>query len=727
MGIEPHNEPQDLLPFERLLAEISTSFINLPAGRIGDEIVAAQKRICELLDLDRSALLLTAQDDPGILLLTHVHQPPGSPSPPARLNAMDLYPWTVPMLLSGETVAVSKTTELPAEARRDRDSFDLFGTKSAVYVPLSVGKGPVFGVLGFVVTRGERDWPRRVVQQFQLVAQIFANALSRQQAEKSLEERLRFEMLLADISARFVNLPSGRIDGAIADAQRHVCECLGLDLSALWQWSVDAPGLLTMTHIYRALEGPPLPEPMDAQKYFPWCRQQLEEGKIVSVSSMADLPAEAIRDRETWCHYGIKTSLTLPMSVGDGLPIGALSFNTVRAERPWPEAIVKRLQLVSQIFTNALARKRAELELVKSEQRLRLITNALPVLIAYVSSDQRYRFNNDAYRSWFGISPEEALGRTIREVIGEEFYRSAKPYIERALSGEHVRCSLDVETAEGRPLAVEAIYVPDVNEQADVRGFYVLVIDVTDRNRAQQEAKRLQDELLHAGRISTMGELAGALAHEINQPLSAIMSNAQAARRFLNTPAPEMEEIREILDDIVKEGGRASGVINRLRALLKKENIEPEPININAVFRDVVMLLNGDAVRRDIRIGLEFEPLLPFVQGDRIQLQQVALNLLLNAFEAMNEHPNKNRQVLLRTGLKDSQVLAAVTDTGNGIPIAEAEKIFNPFYTSKPQGLGMGLSICRSIINSHHGRLWAENNPDGGATFYFSLPAARLD
>ena len=191
-------------------------------------------------------------------------------------------------------------TELPAEARRDRDSFDLFGTKSAVYVPLSVGKGPVFGVLGFVVTRGERDWPRRVVQQFQLVAQIFANALSRQQAEKSLEERLRFEMLLADISARFVNLPSGQIDGAIADAQRHVCECLGLDLSALWQWSTDAPGLLTMTHIYRALEGPQLPEPMDAQEYFPWCRQQLEEGKIVSLSSMAELPAEAIRDRETW-------------------------------------------------------------------------------------------------------------------------------------------------------------------------------------------------------------------------------------------------------------------------------------------------------------------------------------------------------------------------------------------------------------------------------------------
>ena len=178
------------------LAEISTFFINLPADQIGNQIVAAQKRICELLDLDRSALLLTDQDDPGMLLLTHVHQPPGSPPPPDRLNARDFYPWTVPKILSGETIVISKMTELPAEACRDRDSFDLFGTKSAVYVPLSVGKGPVFGVVGFVVTRGERDWPKRVVRQFQLVAQIFANALSRQHAEKSLEERLQFELLL---------------------------------------------------------------------------------------------------------------------------------------------------------------------------------------------------------------------------------------------------------------------------------------------------------------------------------------------------------------------------------------------------------------------------------------------------------------------------------------------------------------------------------------------------
>jgi two-component system sensor kinase FixL len=260
-----------------------------------------------------------------------------------------------------------------------------------------------------------------------------------------------------------------------------------------------------------------------------------------------------------------------------------------------------------------------------------------------------------------------------------------------------------------------------------VRGFYVLVMDVTERSLAQQESKRLQDELLQAGRISTMGELAGALAHEINQPLSAIMSNAQAAKRYLNAPNPDMEEIREILNDIVKEDARAGEVINRLRAFLKKSKTELELLDLNLIFQEVVALLHGDAVIRDIKILTEIDPRLPPVRGDRIQLQQVALNLILNAFEATNEHPRGDRSVLIRTGLKDSQVLAAVTDGGKGVAPGEAEKLFQPFYTTKPQGLGMGLSISFSIIKRHQGRIWFENNPDGGATFYFSLPAATAE
>jgi signal transduction histidine kinase len=252
-------------------------------------------------------------------------------------------------------------------------------------------------------------------------------------------------------------------------------------------------------------------------------------------------------------------------------------------------------------------------------------------------------------------------------------------------------------------------------------------LDVTERNLAQQDSRRLQDELLHAGRISTMGELAGALAHEINQPLSAIMSNTQAAKRYLTTPTPDVEEVKEILDDIITENIRASEVINRIRALLKKSKMEVEPLDLNSVFRDIVRLLNRDAVRRDIKIDLDLDPLLPLVRGDRIQLQQVALNLVLNAFDAMNEQPRRKRCVQIRTGLNNSKVLAAIKDSGIGISVGDVEKVFQPFYTTKTEGLGMGLSICRSIILRHQGHIWAENNPDPGATFYFSLPVSAED
>jgi PAS domain S-box-containing protein len=251
---------------------------------------------------------------------------------------------------------------------------------------------------------------------------------------------------------------------------------------------------------------------------------------------------------------------------------------------------------------------------------------------------------------------------------------------------------------------------------------YAAARDITERVEAEVEERQRREELAHMARISTMGELAGALAHEINQPLSAIMSNAQAAKRYLDAPNPDMKEVRDILRDIVKEDARAGEVINRLRMLLKKSKTELESLDLNSIFEETIGLLHSDAVIRDIYLSTELGAGLPLVPGDRIQLQQVALNLILNAFEAMNDQPRGKRRVLIRTMRKDSEILAAVADSGGGIPPGETEKIFKPFYTTKPQGLGMGLSISRSIINRHQGRIWAENNPDRGATFYFSLP-----
>jgi formate hydrogenlyase transcriptional activator len=196
--------------------------------------------------------------------------------------------------------------------------------------------------------------------------------------KSELEERLRFETLIADLSLKFVNLPADDVDREIMDAQRRICELLDLDLLAFWQWMDEAPGSFTLTHLYSAKEGP-LPPGQLSQKDFPWVRQQLAAGQIVVVVSLDKLPPEASRDQETSRQLGIKSNLSLPLSVGGGPPIGAFCLNTTRAERDWPDALVKRLQLLAQIFTNALARKRAEKDLRESEERLSLATASAEV------------------------------------------------------------------------------------------------------------------------------------------------------------------------------------------------------------------------------------------------------------------------------------------------------------------------------------------------------------
>jgi PAS domain S-box-containing protein len=385
--------------------------------------------------------------------------------------------------------------------------------------------------------------------------------------------------------------------------------------------------------------------------------------------------------------------------------------------------IIAQAFLIVWLCIQRRRRQNVERDLIRSDERLRLITNALPVLIAYVDADRCYQFNNETYRQWFGIRPEEAKGRPMWEAGGERLHLKIAPYVEKALKGQGVNFSLDIESDSGRIRTMETVYMPDKDAHGIVRGFYVLAMDVTERQRAQQESRRLLDQLLHAGRISTLGEFAGAIAHEINQPLSAIMSNTQAAKRYLNAPSPDLQEVKEILPDIEKEAGRAGKVIDRLRALLKKTNPTYQPIDLNSIVQEVVGLLHSDAVIRDVKVSTELDSQLPLVHGDRIQLQQVILNLMLNAFDAVSEILREDRRVQVRTFLIDSLVTTAVCDSGRGVPASEQEMIFKPYYTTKAQGLGMGLSISHSIISRHCGRIWVENK-SGGGCFCFSLPPA---
>jgi len=253
-----------------------------------------------------------------------------------------------------------------------------------------------------------------------------------------------------------------------------------------------------------------------------------------------------------------------------------------------------------------------------------------------------------------------------------------------------------------------------------------VIVDITERKRAETELRRNREELAHAARVTTMGELAASLAHELNQPLMAILSNAQAGQRFLAAGSTDIEEIRDILRDIVRDDNRASQVIRRMRALSRKETLEFTAIDLPQLVREILLLVHSDAVLRKVRVSVEASPDLPPGRGDRVQLQQVLLNLLLNAFDAIKQRPSGEREVLVKFALDGGRMVqTSIRDSGAGVARENLNTIFQPFFTTKRDGLGMGLSISRSIIEAHGGRLWAENNPDRGATFFFTVPIAN--
>jgi PAS domain S-box-containing protein len=1068
---------EEALRFKTLLSEISARFINLTADQVDDEIENAQLRICELLDLDRSSLWQVVEGKPETMFLTKLHNPSGNlPSPPRPMDGREFFPWTIQRALIGETFTISKMSDLPPEADRDRESYRIYGTKSVVIVPLLVGEGPVLGLLTFAVMREERDWTENSVMGFKLITQMFANALARKQAELvlrnrlrfelmisslsarfmaipfdvveneinhslgqileyfqvdlcallevredkalvkvshavygdgieplpkdknlaelypwsygklmrgehlkinraedfpdealidrqsdatmgtisrlaspvavggrisriitihqrhrqqswpeeyvprlrllgeilvnalerrqdrlQLEEQLKFEMLLVEISERFVNLPSDQADGEIVDAQRRVCEFLELDLSALWQWSTESTRILTLTHLYRPLAGPPIPEPMVAHEHFPWCQQQMEAGRIIALSSIEDAPVEAAQDKEVWRFLGIKSTLIFPLSLGGKTVFGALSFNALRRERHWPESLIKRLQLVAQMFTNALIRKQTDMALRESETRLSLTTDAVGAGLWIMEVDTGKVWVSPKSRELFHFAPNEKIGyESYFKVIHPEDRDRVHQEVQQAIqSGMRLRCDFRILLPDGTPrwivahgqrllktdreperlmglslditrrkqaeealedrfcfeglvLDLSARFVNVPSEQLDLEiehalqlilgffqfdrialvrlsrqkatwqvthaafatgvttvpvgvdlpaalfpwvfeklathsevlsfssldefpleaaidrqsceewgiksylsipicagtplGYAVIInaihaarifpteyfprirllgeilVNVLERRHAETEAAHSRAELLHVERTLHLSELTGSLAHELNQPLAAILSNAQAALRFLKSDNPDLNEFQEIIQDIIADDQRAGNVIRSLRSMMKREEGEKKPIPLNDILIDVIQIFRGEALLRNMQVETQLDESLPPVFGDPGQLQQVMLNLIMNGMEAMSRNPSGQRKLILRTQRKDSSLRVTVRDFGPGIAQENLERVFEPFFTTKNTGLGMGLAVCRSIIKAHRGHLWAENNPAGGAAFFFELP-----
>jgi PAS domain S-box-containing protein len=379
-------------------------------------------------------------------------------------------------------------------------------------------------------------------------------------------------------------------------------------------------------------------------------------------------------------------------------------------------------------------RKRAEVELRVSEQNYRMLFESIDegfctieVLFDQNEKPVDYRFLqiSPSFERQTGI--KNAVGRRMREIAPQHEEHWFEIYGRIALTGEAMRFENEAKQLE-RWYDVYAFRVED----PQCRRIGILFNDITERKRAEERLRASEQRLLDAQmelarvtRVTTLGELTASIAHEVNQPLAAVATNAAACLRWLDRATPDLDAARRSVEWIVNDNNRASAVIQRVHALAKKAEIEKVPLDINDLVREVIALVQRELISQQVSVRTELAPALPLIVGDRVQLQQVMINLVMNGIEAMKSVTDRARELVIRSDQDETrQVIVSVTDCGVGISAENADRVFTPFFTTKSSGMGMGLSICRSIMEAHGGRLWASANLPHGATFQFSLPVS---
>jgi two-component system sensor kinase FixL len=362
---------------------------------------------------------------------------------------------------------------------------------------------------------------------------------------------------------------------------------------------------------------------------------------------------------------------------------------------------------------------RAYRALRESEELHRATLSSISDAVFLTDDDGLFTFICPNVDVIFGYLPDEVQAMTrISGLLGANLFDRA----ELAARGEikNIEREITSKTGERRTLLIHL-------KKVSIQGSTVLYTcrDVTERKHAEDELRAARLELAHASRLALVGELIASIAHEINQPLTSIVGNASAAlRRLADDVRPaEVTELREICIDIRDQVRRAADVVERVRALARKRPLERQALDVNEVTGDIVRLVGGEARRRGVTISTELGPSLPAIAADRVCLQQVMLNLMINAMDAMDQLEASERQVIVRTRRLDDAVEVAVTDIGHGIPADRLPRLFDAFFTTKNEGLGLGLAIARSIVEAHGGRIWAEDLGGRGATFRVSLPA----
>jgi two-component system, LuxR family, sensor kinase FixL len=383
-----------------------------------------------------------------------------------------------------------------------------------------------------------------------------------------------------------------------------------------------------------------------------------------------------------------------------------------------------------ELSRDILSAPRLARDLGESERRLELAASAAGLGLWAWDIVRNRVWTTDRARRLFGLSADDAIDadRWMSRVHPEDVTAVRRTVENAVASGREFATEYRVCLPQGGTCWIAARGRAERDawgRPALMRG---VVLDVTDRRKALDESDEMRRELAHVGRVTMLGQLASSIAHELSQPLAAILRNAEAAEMMLQSGSPDLEELRAIVTDIHRDDHRAGEVIDRLRTLLKRRRLEFQSIAVDGLVRDVNSLVRSDAAARRVTLVCVVAPGLPKVSGDRVHLSQVLLNLIINGMEAVTGSSSPGRSVTVAARHRvPSTIEVAVTDSGMGIPPDSLARIFEPFFTTKAGGMGMGLAISRTIVEAHGGQLWAENNTGGGATFRFTIPAAEDD
>lgn len=381
--------------------------------------------------------------------------------------------------------------------------------------------------------------------------------------------------------------------------------------------------------------------------------------------------------------------------------------------------LIKQQPVLLVVCEDITDRKRAE-------YLAQHVFDTLPDVVSVIDKDYRYRQSNRAHQRVWGLTADTLIGRYVADAMGREaFDQLAKPNLDRCFAGEEFHISQWFDGPAGRRYWV-VTYSPLQLETDAVDSALVLARDLTDHMLASEAVRDAQAQLAHANRVATVGQLTASVAHEVNQPVGALVTNAHAALRLLRATPPDLELSCQALEDIIKDGRRVSDVISRIRALVKKTPAQIDKLDINEVIIETIALTRGEIIKNGISLEADLASDLPFVRGDRIQLQQVIMNLVMNAVEAMSNVDDDGRELQISSARdREDGISLTVRDSGPTLRPEALDRFFEAFYSTKASGMGIGLSICRSIVEAHGGRIWATANATRGVTLHIVLPASR--